>query len=512
MISQAILLEKPFVAHVKDVNNLASEQPIRAVTYTRVSTEMQPQSALESQAEVAKEFAEKNGIEIVASFSDRGISGTTDQRPQFQEMIKFSKDERNHIHLIVVYKLDRFFRNEQLHHVYEYELGKHGVFVLSATEETYKADMGTRMFKAFTLINNENEAIKIRQNVKRGQTHTARQGKTNGGIAPLGYDINSEGRYIVNKDEAEIIKQIFKMRHQGMTYVQMAEKLNKKHYKTKVGRSFTKNSFVEILSNPKYKGKFVYNRSVAVSEYGKRPNRHKYKDKTEIIEAEGQIEAIVSEKLWDSVQPKKAVSRKKGKGKYLLSGLVQCGECGEMYQVDTKKDIKYLRHNGTRKDACTALIQMGKVETSVINKVLNRIYSDESIDYFLNHFQKISHQQAEAQTERMKKLKHRIIQLKTQRDNYISSLSTLTDKETVAEVEVKIKETRRHIKELSEELEHLKNEIPQKPSREEVIKSKAKLRRMMKSPENQFKTRELLNRLVERVEIKKGKATVIFKC
>lgn len=66
MISQAILLENSFVAHVKDINNLASDQPIRAVTYTRVSTEMQPQSALESQAEVAKEFAEKNGIEIVA--------------------------------------------------------------------------------------------------------------------------------------------------------------------------------------------------------------------------------------------------------------------------------------------------------------------------------------------------------------------------------------------------------------------------------------------------------------
>ncbi len=96
-----------------------------------------------------------------------------------------------------------------------------------------------------------------------------------------------------------------------MTYVQMAEALNKKHYKTKVGRSFTKNSFVEILKNPKYKGKFVYNRSVVSSEYGKRPNRHKYKDKTEIIEADGQIEAIVSEKLWESVQPKKTVNRKK---------------------------------------------------------------------------------------------------------------------------------------------------------------------------------------------------------
>lgn len=484
---------------------MTDDQPIRAVVYTRVSTEMQPQSALDSQEAIAREFAKQNGIDVSEVFSDRGISGTTDKRPEFQKMIKYAQKEDNHIQVIVVYKLDRF------HHVYEYELSKHGVFVLSATEETYRLDMGTRMFKAFTLINNENEAIKIRQNVQRGQSYTAKQGKTNGGIAPLGYDINADGKYIINEDEADIIRKIFKMRQEGLTYEQMAQKLNKQHYKTKVGRKFTKNSFYEILTNPKYKGKFTYNRSVAASEYGKRPNRHKHKDRSEIIELDGQIQAIVSEDVWNSVQPKKTTGVKRNKGKYLLSGLVKCPVCKNNYQMDTKHGEKYFRHGKQKKDECTTFIQMDKVEKIVINKLVNKIYSKSNIDYFLSNFNRIVQLQSEKNNDEIKTLIRRITALKTKCDNYVESLSKITDAETINAIEIKIKDNRKQIEDLSAELKNLKKEIPRKPSREEVIKSKTKLKKMMLNPKNQTEARKLLQDKVECVYIKGDKAEVVFK-
>ena len=194
-----ITLDDSFIQHVKNINSIDT-QPLKAVIYTRVSTEMQPKSALDSQEAVACEFAECNNIDVIKVFSDKGISGTTDNRPNFQEMIKYVENQDNDIQLIIVYKLDRLFRHEQLFNVYEYRLNKCGVFVLSATEETYKNDIGSRVLKAVTLINNEFEAKKIRENVKRGQTYTAKQGKTNGGIAPLGYDINADGKYVVNPE------------------------------------------------------------------------------------------------------------------------------------------------------------------------------------------------------------------------------------------------------------------------------------------------------------------------
>lgn len=511
MTSQAIFLDSDFMKQIREESGLSDDQPIRAVVYTRVSTEMQPQSALESQEAIAREFAEQNGIDVFEVFSDRGISGTTDKRPEFQKMIKHAKNEDNHIQIIIVYKLDRFFRNEQLHHVYEYELGKCGVFVLSATEETYRLDVGTRMFKTFTLIHNENEAIKIRQNVQRGQSYTAKQGKTNGGIPPLGYDINADGKYIINEDEAEIIKKIFTMRKEGLTYEQMAQKLNKKHYKTKVGREFTKNSFYEILTNPKYKGKFTYNRSVAASEYGKRPNRHKHKDKSEIIELDGQIEAIVSEELWNSVQPKKKTVTNRNKGKYLLSGLVKCPVCGEGYQADTKRGKKYFRHGKRTRDGCTTFIQMDRVEKIVVNKVVNKIYSSSNIDYFLSNFNRIVQSQSEKSDDEIKTLKRRITALKTKRDNYVESLSKITDADTIAEIETKIKDKRKQIEDLSEELKNLKKEIPQKPSREEVIKSKAKLKKIMLNLGNQTEARKLLQNMVECIYTKDNDVKVMFR-
>lgn len=245
-----ITLDDNFIQHVKNINSIDT-QPLKAVIYTRVSTEMQPKSALDSQESVAREFAECNNIDIIKVFSDKGISGTTDNRPNFQEMIKYVENQSNDIQLIIVYKLDRLFRHEQLFNVYEYRLNKCGVFVLSATEETYKNDIGSRVLKAVTLINNEFEAKKIRENVKRGQTYTAKQGKTNGGIAPLGYDINADGKYVINPEEAKIVKKIFEMKSDGVTYEQMADTLNKQNYRTKIGRKFTKKQ----LSRDTYQSK-----------------------------------------------------------------------------------------------------------------------------------------------------------------------------------------------------------------------------------------------------------------
>ena len=113
-ITQAQRLSPDYKKYIASANSLNDDRPIRAVIYTRVSTELQPQSALNSQEEVSREFAELNGIEVVQVFSDRGISGTTAQRPQFQDMIKYVANKDNAIQTVIVYKPDRFFRNEQL--------------------------------------------------------------------------------------------------------------------------------------------------------------------------------------------------------------------------------------------------------------------------------------------------------------------------------------------------------------------------------------------------------------
>lgn len=69
---------------IKGVNNE------KAVIYARYSSDSQTEQSIDGQLRVCKEYAEKNGYEIVAEYIDRAVTGTNDNRPDFQRMIKDS--------------------------------------------------------------------------------------------------------------------------------------------------------------------------------------------------------------------------------------------------------------------------------------------------------------------------------------------------------------------------------------------------------------------------------------
>lgn len=79
-----------------------------------------------------KVFSEKNDIQIVGTYIDRALSAKTDNRPDFQRMIKDS--EKGIFDTVIVWKLDRFARNRYDSAHYKSILRKNGVKVISATE------------------------------------------------------------------------------------------------------------------------------------------------------------------------------------------------------------------------------------------------------------------------------------------------------------------------------------------------------------------------------------------
>ena len=72
----------------------------KAVTYARYSSDSQTEQSINGQLRVCKEYAEKNGYEIVAEYIDRAMTGTNDNRPDFQRMIKDSFNKNESINLI----------------------------------------------------------------------------------------------------------------------------------------------------------------------------------------------------------------------------------------------------------------------------------------------------------------------------------------------------------------------------------------------------------------------------
>ena len=103
-----------------------------AVIYARYSSENQTEQSIEGQLHVCEEYAQRNNILILNTYIDRAMTGTNDNRPDFQRMIKDSaKREWNYV---LVYKFDRFSRNKYETAIHKKTLRDNGVKVISATE------------------------------------------------------------------------------------------------------------------------------------------------------------------------------------------------------------------------------------------------------------------------------------------------------------------------------------------------------------------------------------------
>ena len=103
-----------------------------AVIYARYSSDNQREESIEGQIRECTAYAEKNGITIVKHYIDRALSAKTDNRPDFQQMIKDS--EKRLFDIVLVWKLDRFARNRYDSAHYEYQLERNHVKLVSATE------------------------------------------------------------------------------------------------------------------------------------------------------------------------------------------------------------------------------------------------------------------------------------------------------------------------------------------------------------------------------------------
>ncbi len=104
----------------------------KAVIYARYSSSSQTEQSIEGQLRDCYSYAEREGITVIKEYIDRAISGRSDEREEFQQMITDAKKKQ--FQFIIVYKLDRFARNRYDSAFYKHKLKQYGVKVLSAME------------------------------------------------------------------------------------------------------------------------------------------------------------------------------------------------------------------------------------------------------------------------------------------------------------------------------------------------------------------------------------------
>lgn len=140
---------------------------MKAVIYARYSSDNQREESVEGQLRECMEFAEKSGITVIGNYIDRALSAKTDNRPEFQKMIKDSY--RKVFDSVIVWKVDRFARNRYDSAYYKNILKKNGVKVISAKEHIGEGSEGIileAMLEGFEQLNGHNNLKKLNSEFK----------------------------------------------------------------------------------------------------------------------------------------------------------------------------------------------------------------------------------------------------------------------------------------------------------------------------------------------------------
>lgn len=275
------------------------------VIYARYSSHNQKDASIEQQVEQCQKFAREQGISIIDIYADRAVSGKTDKRPAFQQMMKDAPNGR--FNCVIAWKSNRIGRNMLQAMINEARLDELGVRCLY-TEESFD-DTAAGRFALRSMMNvNQFYSENMAEDVIRGMYDNAQNCKANGRL-PLGYAADENLKWVIDDLGASVVQEIFTRIAAGETYAEIARDLNARGLKTASGAKWGRSSFHTIVHNERYKGIYLFGD----------------------VRTEGGIPRIISDELYDKVQAvlkmKKTKSAPVKKGEYLLTGKLFCGEC-----------------------------------------------------------------------------------------------------------------------------------------------------------------------------------------
>lgn len=311
----------------------------KVAIYARVSTEHEAQiNALENQIQYYDNILEQHPEwELVGRYVDEGITGTSvKKRKNFLRMMEDAKNGM--FSLILTREVSRFARNTVDTLQETRKLKSYGVEVYF-TEDNIRTSDDTdgelRLTLMATLAQNESKKTSVR--VKAGQKISFENGVLYGNGNILGYD--RVGReLVVNPEQAETVKMIFNMYHDGMGCKQIAYELEKRGRITSTGLThWQPGTISRLLRNSFYCGKIVY-RKQYVPDYLEQKKINNY-DEVDKIEITGKHEPIISEELFNDCQRKldaKTVNRLRGKHainppKSAYARILKC-QCGSNFE------------------------------------------------------------------------------------------------------------------------------------------------------------------------------------
>ena len=402
----------------------------KAVIYARFSSDMQREESIDAQVRAITEYAKNKNINIIKIYADEAKSATTDDRPQFLQMIEDSKNCL--FDIIIVHKLDRFSRNRYDSAIYKRKLQLNGIRLISVLENLDDSPESIILESVLEGMN-EYYSANLAREVMKGQKENAYNCKHNGGMPPLGYKVNDDLTYSIDEKTAPAVHIIYQMYIDGYGYTKIAERLNNEGYRTQTGRKFSRHSMYGILRNEKYTGTYVFNRTVKQIPGAKRVHR-KSKDEDDIIKIKDGMPRIIEDKIWMEVQNKLDNNLKgsnSAKEIYLLTGLIKCGKCngamiGNRRKAGRNKDLYVTYECNTRKrtkECDMKAINRDYVEELVISELEKNVFSDKAIQKITEHISSYCKTEHKTINADINKYTHELTGVQTQINNIVNAIT-----------------------------------------------------------------------------------------
>jgi len=374
---------------------------MRAVIYARYSSDHQREASIEDQLEICRRYVARQDWSLVRTYEDRALSGASDRRPAYQQML--ADAEAGRFDVVVAEALDRLGRRlsdvARLHDHLEFsDIKLHAVNIGQVTA-MHVGLLGT-MAQLYL--------SDLKQKTRRGQLGRALAGKIPGGKA-YGYQLveGACGERQVNDSEALVVRRIFREFAAGKSPRAIAKALNADGLPGPHGRQWRDttirgqvNRGTGILNNSLYAGRLEWNRCSYIKDpkTGKRVARPNPKDLWEIVEVPEL--RIVDDDLWEAVKRRQQELsfevRRDDSGnplnrahrrRFLLSGLLKCGCCGGGFTVVAQD--RYGCATRRSKGTCdnNATVSRAEIEARVFEGLKERLMAPELVREFIRAFQ-----------------------------------------------------------------------------------------------------------------------------
>ncbi len=286
-------------------------------------------------------LAEKRNLTIGKIYREVVSGETISERKEMQKLLKDVENEKWTGVLVV--EVERLARGDTADQGRVSKAFKYSHTKIITPVKTYDPDNEfDEEYFEFGLFMSRREYKTINRRLQRGREISVSEGKFVGNIAPFGYDRiklkDSKGYTLsINQDEAPIVKEIFRLyAFENNTIGSVVKQLNDMNLKPRISNEWTISSARDILSNPTYIGKIVWNRR---KQKKKTKNGHIIISRPrnqEYLIYDGLHEPIIDTKTWELVQEKRKKNTPKVKHSNQIQnplvGLVFCEKCGKPMQ------------------------------------------------------------------------------------------------------------------------------------------------------------------------------------